>query len=87
MKEEFLWVEKYRPKTVSDCILPKGLKDQFQSIVDRGEMPNMLFSGTAGTGKTTIARALCNELDLDYIVVNGSEEGNIDTLRDRKSVV
>lgn len=81
MREEFLWVEKYRPKTVSDCILPERLKDQFQSIVDKGEMPNMLFSGTAGTGKTTIARALCNELDLDYIVVNGSEEGNIDTLR------
>lgn len=81
MREEFLWVEKYRPKTISDCILPESLKDNFQSIVDKGEMPNMLFSGTAGTGKTTVARALCNELDLDYIIVNGSEEGNIDTLR------
>ena len=79
--EEFLWVEKYRPKKVSETILTENLKSTFQSIVDGGEIPNMLFSGTAGTGKTTIARAICDELGLDYIVINGSEEGNIDTLR------
>ena len=81
MSNEFLWVEKYRPSRVSETILPKDLKDTFQSIVDGGELPNMMFSGTAGTGKTTIARAICDELQLDYIVINGSEEGNIDTLR------
>lgn len=79
--DEFLWSEKYRPKKVSESILPKALKQTFQKIVDGGEIPNMLFSGTAGTGKTTVARAICNELNLDYILINGSEEGNIDTLR------
>jgi DNA polymerase III delta prime subunit len=78
---DFLWVEKYRPRTVAETILPDGLKQTFQSLVDTGELPNMLFTGTAGLGKTTVAKALCNELDLDYIVINGSEEGNIDTLR------
>lgn len=81
MQDEFLWVEKYRPRKVSETILTADLKKTFQSIVDGGELPNMLFSGTAGTGKTTIARAMCEELGLDYIVINGSEEGNIDTLR------
>lgn len=81
MRDEFLWVEKYRPTKVADTILPKELKETFQKVVNGGELPNMLFSGTAGTGKTTIARAMCEELGLDYIVVNGSEEGNIDTLR------
>jgi DNA polymerase III delta prime subunit len=81
MSKDFLWVEKYRPKTIKDTILPKDLKDTFQGIVDSGEVPNMLFTGTAGLGKTTVAKALCNELDLDYILVNGSEEGNIETLR------
>lgn len=81
MQEEFLWVEKYRPRKVSETILPSDLKETFQKIVDGGEIPNMLFSGTAGTGKTTIARAICDELGLDYIIINGSEEGNIDTLR------
>lgn len=81
MSNEFLWVEKYRPKTVSQTILPADLKATFQNIVDGGEIPNMMFSGTAGTGKTTVARAICEELELDYIVINGSEEGNIDTLR------
>tara|TARA_B100000212_G_C27345839_1_gene521270 strand:+ start:419 stop:1357 length:939 start_codon:yes stop_codon:yes gene_type:complete len=81
MSDDFLWVEKYRPKTVSDTILPKNLKETFQKIVDSGKLPNMLFTGTAGLGKTTIAKAICNELNLDYIVINGSEEGNIDTLR------
>jgi DNA polymerase III delta prime subunit len=78
---DFLWVEKYRPKTIEETILPNQLKQTFQQIVDKGEMPNMLFTGTAGLGKTTVAKALCNELDLDYIIINGSEEGNIDTLR------
>jgi DNA polymerase III delta prime subunit len=81
MSNEFLWCEKYRPKTINDCILPKGLKDTFTSVLGTGELPNMMFTGTAGVGKTTVARALCNELDLDHIVINGSEEGNIDTLR------
>ncbi len=81
MSNDFLWVEKYRPRTIADTILPDGLKQTFQKIADTGELPNMLFTGTAGLGKTTVARALCNELDLDYIVINGSEEGNIDTLR------
>lgn len=81
MRDEFLWVEKYRPTKVSETILPDALKETFQKIVNGGEIPNMLFSGTAGTGKTTVARAICDELGLDYIVINGSEEGNIDTLR------
>ena len=81
MSSEFLWVEKYRPKTVSDIVLPQSLKQTFQKIVASKELPNMLFTGTAGLGKTTVARALCNEHDCDYILINGSEEGNIDTLR------
>ena len=81
MSNDFLWVEKYRPRKIADTILPKSRKDTFQSIVNSGQMQNMLFTGTAGLGKTTVARALCNEMGLDYIVVNGSEEGNIDTLR------
>ena len=81
MSKEFLWVEKYRPTKIEDTILPKSLKETFQKIVTGGELPNMSFTGTAGLGKTTVARALCNELDCDYILINGSEEGNIDTLR------
>ena len=81
MSNEFLWVEKYRPTKIEDTILPESLKKTFQKIVTGGELPNMLFTGTAGLGKTTVARALCNELDCDYILINGSEEGNIDTLR------
>ena len=80
---DFLWVERYRPRTVQQTILPKSLKDTFLQIISTGELPNMLFTGTAGVGKTTVARALCNELDLDYILINGSEEGNIDTLRNK----
>ena len=76
-----LWCEKYRPKTIEDCILPQHLKDTFAEMVKTGEVPNLLFTGTAGLGKTTVARALCNELDLDYILINASEDGNIDTLR------
>ena len=78
---DFLWVERYRPRKIDDCILPQSIKNTFKDIVKSGELPNMMFSGTAGVGKTTVARALCNELDLDHIVINGSEEGNIDTLR------
>lgn len=81
MSKEFLWCEKYRPQTIQETILPDDLKATFQKIVETGEIPNMLFTGTAGLGKTTVARAICNELGLDYIVINGSEEGNIDTLR------
>jgi len=76
-----LWVEKYRPKTISETILPTRLKDTFQKMVDTGDIPNMMFAGSAGLGKTTVAKAMCNELGLDYILINGSEEGNIDTLR------
>lgn len=78
---DFLWVEKYRPKTIEETILPPSLKQTFQEIVSKGELPNMLLTGTAGLGKTTVAKAICNELDLNYILINGSEEGNIDTLR------
>jgi len=79
---DFLWVEKYRPKKIQDCILTKELKDTFLEFVKKKEIPNLLLSGTAGTGKTTIARALCEELGIDYIIINGSDEGRqIDTLR------
>lgn len=78
---DFLWVEKYRPRKIAETILPDDLKQTFQRLVDTGELPNMLFTGTAGLGKTTVAKALCNELNVDYIIINGSEEGNIDTLR------
>ena len=81
MSNEFLWVEKYRPKQIADCILSDELKQTFEKVVTSGDLPNMLFSGTAGTGKTTVAKALCNQLNLDWIIINGSEDGNIDTLR------
>jgi len=81
MSNEYLWVEKYRPQKVADTILPTKLKETFQKIIDGGELPNMLFTGTAGLGKTTVAKAMCNELNCDFILINGSEEGNIDTLR------
>jgi DNA polymerase III delta prime subunit len=80
-REQFLWVEKYRPRTVSDCILPDTLKATFREFVEQDNIPNMLLSGTAGTGTTTIARALCEELGCDYIIINGSEESGIDVLR------
>jgi len=76
-----LWVEKYRPQTIADCILPKYLKDTFQEFINKEYVPNLLLSGTAGVGKTTVAKALLTELDFDYIVINGSLNGNIDTLR------
>ena len=79
---QFLWVEKYRPKHIKDCILPESVKNQFQQFISKKEIPNLLLSGTAGTGKTTLARALCEELGCDYIIINGSDEGRqIDTLR------
>ena len=81
MSDNFLWVEKYRPNKIADCILPDGIKSTFEQIVKGGELHNMLLTGTAGLGKTTVAKALCNELDLDYILINGSEESGIDTLR------
>ena len=80
---DFLWVERYRPRKVNETILSDDLKQVFNQIVATGQLPNMLFTGTAGVGKTTVARALCNELGLDYILINGSEEGNIDTLRNK----
>src|SRR6056300_235413 len=79
--KEFLWTERYRPKTLNDYILPEEQLSVFRQFVEAGEIPNMLLCGTAGTGKTTIARALCNELGCDYIVINGSEESGIDVLR------
>lgn len=81
MKNEFLWVEKYRPKTVNDTILPKGLKQTFQEFVNQKNVPNLLLSGGPGVGKTTIARAMLEELGATYLIINGSMNGNIDTLR------
>ena len=79
---DFLWVEKYRPKKISDCILTEDLKNTFSKFLTQKEIPNLLLSGTAGTGKTTVARALCEELGCDYIILNGSDEGrSIDTVR------
>jgi DNA polymerase III delta prime subunit len=78
---ESLWVEKYRPKTVEDCILPENLKNTFQKYVDRKDIPNLLLCGTAGVGKTTIAKALCEEVGCDYLMINGSDESGIDTFR------
>lgn len=83
MSDHVLWVEKYRPKTVDECILPDNIKDTFLEYVNRKEIPNLLLSGTAGVGKTTIAKALCNEVGCDYIVINGSDESGIDVLRNK----
>ena len=82
MRNEFLWVEKYRPKTIEECILPTNIKKTFQDFLDKGEIPNMLLTGPAGCGKTTVAKALCNQLGVDYYVINGSDEGRfLDTVR------
>ena len=79
---DFIWVEKYRPATIDECILPKGIKKTFQDFVERGEIPNMLLSGPPGIGKTTVAKALCNQLGSDFYVINGSDEGRfLDTVR------
>ena len=81
---DFLWVEKYRPKRIEDCILSEDLKSTFLEFVKKKEIPNLLLSGTPGTGKTTVARALCEEIGVDYIIINGSDEGRqIDTLRNK----
>ena len=84
MHDDFLWVEKYRPKNIDQCILPKNVEESFASFVEQGEIPNLLLSGTAGVGKTTIAKALCNELGADFYVINGSDEGRfLDTVRNQ----
>ena len=81
-RTDFLFVEKYRPKTIEDCILPEGIKKTFQDFLNKGEIPNMLLAGPAGCGKTTVAKALCNELGVDFYVINGSDEGRfLDTVR------
>jgi len=82
--KDFLWVEQYRPKTIEDCILPTHIKDAFNGFLEQGEIPNLLLSGTAGVGKTTVAKAMCEQLGASYIVINGSDEGRfLDTVRNR----
>jgi DNA polymerase III delta prime subunit len=84
MREDFLWVEKWRPKTIEDCILPEDTKRTFNDFVSRGEIPNLLLAGPPGIGKTTIAKALCNQLGVDFYVINGSDEGRfLDTVRNQ----
>ena len=79
---DFIWVEKYRPKTIDECILPQSIKKTFQDFVKAGEISNMLLSGPPGVGKTTVAKALCEQLGVDYYVINGSDEGRfLDTVR------
>ena len=82
MSNDFIWVEKYRPQTIEDCILPSNVKKTFQDFLDKGEVPNLLLSGPPGCGKTTVAKALCHELGVDVYVINGSDEGRfLDTVR------
>jgi DNA polymerase III delta prime subunit len=82
MNGDFIWVEKYRPKTIGECILPESTKSMFQEFLNKGEIPNMLLAGPPGIGKTTVAKALCNELGVDFYVINGSDEGRfLDTVR------
>ena len=82
MSNDFIWVEKYRPQTIEDCILPQNVKKTFQDFLDKGEVPNLLLSGPPGCGKTTVAKALCHELGVDVYVINGSDEGRfLDTVR------
>jgi DNA polymerase III delta prime subunit len=81
---QFLWCEKYRPTTIDECVLPDSLKSTFKEFIQSGQVPNFLFSGTAGVGKTTVAKALCNEIGAEYLILNGSDEGRyIDILRDK----
>ena len=79
--EHLLWTEKYRPQTIEDCILPKRLKEVFQQYASQKQIPNLLLTGSAGVGKTTVAKALCQEVGCDYLVINGSDESGIDTFR------
>jgi len=81
IRDEFLFVEKYRPTAIDDCILPQSIKDTFQEFVDQQSIPNLLLSGGPGVGKTTVARALCDQINADYIMINGSDESGIDVLR------
>jgi len=84
IRNDFIWVEKYRPRTVNDCIIPDASKKVFQSFVEKGEIPNLLLAGSAGIGKTSVAKALCEELGADYIIINGSDEGRfLDTVRNQ----
>ena len=84
MRDEFIWVEKYRPKTIDDCILPDDTKKTFTEFLKKGEIPNLLLSGPPGIGKTTVAKALCEQLGCDYYVINGSDEGRfLDTVRNQ----
>ncbi len=79
---DFIWVEKYRPQTIDECILPDSIKKTFKEFLNKGEIPNMLLAGPPGVGKTTVAKALCNELGVDFYVINGSDEGRfLDTVR------
>ncbi|MBH21642.1 MAG: DNA polymerase [Rhodobiaceae bacterium] len=81
MENQFLWVEKYRPQTIDECVLTESLKDTFKEFIASGQLPNFLFCGTAGVGKTTVAKALCNEVGAEYLFINGSEESGIDVIR------
>lgn len=83
MTENFLWVEKYRPSSIDECILSESMKMNFKQFIDSGSLPNFLFCGGAGVGKTTVAKALCNEIGAEYLFINGSEESGIDVLRSK----
>ena len=83
MSNQYLWVEKYRPSTIDECILPDSMKKTFKEFIASGELPNFLFCGGAGVGKTTVAKALCNEIGAEYLFINGSEESGIDILRNK----
>lgn len=83
MSNQYLWCEKYRPQTIDECILPESMKNTFKEFIQSGELPNFLFCGGAGVGKTTVAKALCNEIGAEYLFINGSEESGIDILRNK----
>ena len=81
MLEHLLFTEKYRPKTIAECILPDRLKTPFQEYVNQNNIPNLLLSGGAGVGKTTVAKAMCEEIGCDYMIINGSDENGVDVVR------